>query len=158
MLPTFPADSFDASTDFAFLCTEADPAKLAAAVRAELVRSHHNLSDGMKEWALLGWYELPAVALVRSRCCPASAPPLALPDTGACPPITQVLGTLATAAAATSDPSDKALQKAVDGYTTDVYCAVRSGFAHRFGRRDKPEGGEDTTFAKFLARFVKAKR
>jgi hypothetical protein len=157
VLPTFPPESFDPSTDFGFLCAEADPAKLGAAIRTELVRTHRNMSDGMREWALLGWYELPAVALLRARCCP-SAPPLALPDARGCSPVADVLGAIASAAAAAEGPADKALQKAVDGYTSETYCAVRSGIAHRFGRRDKPEGGEDTTFARFLARFVKTKR
>jgi hypothetical protein len=155
--PVFPSESFDSTSDFSFLCSENDTSKARQAFRTELVRVGHNLSDGMREWALLGWYELPTVAMIRARCCPAAAP-LELPETRSCTPMADILSGLATAAQAATDPADKTLQKAVDAYTSEVYCVVRSGIAHRFGRRDKPEGGEDTTFQRFLARFVKARR
>jgi hypothetical protein len=122
------------------------------------VRSHrNNISDGMREWALLGWYETAAFAVVRGRCCPGAAP-LKLPETGACTPLPEVLAGISTAAAATTDPADKALKKAVDAYTSDVHCIVRSGIAARFGRVGNPQGGEDTTFMRFLGQVVAAKR
>jgi hypothetical protein len=110
----------------------------------------------MREWALLGWYELAAVSLLRARCCP-SARPFEWPEARACKPMAEALAPLDRAALAAPDPSDKALKDAVDAYTHEVYCIARSGVAHRFGRRDKPEGGEDTAFSRFVAGFVKAK-
>jgi eukaryotic-like serine/threonine-protein kinase len=153
----FPPDSFDHATDFSALCSETDPFKTGAGIRRELVRGHRTVSDGMREWALLGWYEIPAASLVRSRCCP-SPEPLEFPETKACKPMAEVLAPLDHATAATSDPADQTLRDAVDAYTRDVYCIVRSGIAHRFGRKDKPEGGEITAFTHFLGRFLKVKR
>src|SRR5262249_38317751 len=147
VVPLFPADSFDASTDFSFLCAETDPFKGGTAVRTELVRARRNISEGMREWALLGWYETAAFSVIRSRWCP-SAPPLQLPEVRGCTPMPEVLGQLAAAAGSTSDPADKALKKAVDAFTDDVHCIVRSGNAARFGRVGNPRGGEDTTFTR----------
>jgi hypothetical protein len=157
VVPLFPPESFDASTDFSFVCSEADPLKGGSAVRTQLVRSHRNLSEGMKEWALLGWYEPAAFSVIRARCCP-SAPPLQLPEVRGCTPVPDLLAGISTAAAATRDPADKALKKAVDAYTSNVYCIVRSGIAARFGRVGNPQGGEDTTFMRFLGQVVAAKR
>jgi hypothetical protein len=157
VVPVFPPESFDASSDFSFVCEEADPIKGASAIRTQLVRSHRNISDGMKEWALLGWYEVPAFAVVRARCCP-GAPALKLPETPGCSPVAELLGGITAATAATTDPADKALKKAVDAYTSNLYCIVRSGVAARFGRVGNPQGGEDTTFMRFLGQVVAAKR
>jgi hypothetical protein len=156
-MPLFPPDSFDNATDFSALCSETDPLKMSAMIRKELVRSRHPVSDGMREWAMLGWYEVPADSLVRSRCCPSSKP-FEFPETRTCKPMAEVLAPLDRAAAAASDPGDQALRDAVDAYTREVYCIVRSGFAHRFGRKDKPEGGEITAFTHFLGRALKARR
>ena len=32
------------------------------------------LTDGMREWAGLGWYEAAAYGVLRARCCPTPAP------------------------------------------------------------------------------------
>jgi hypothetical protein len=77
--PLFPAGSFDGSADLSFVCTEGDPIKGGTAVRVELVRTRRNLSEGMKEWALLGWYEMAAFTVIQARCCPALPRPK-LPD------------------------------------------------------------------------------
>jgi hypothetical protein len=111
----------------------------------------------MKEWALLGWYEMAAFSVVRARCCP-SAPPLQLPEAHGCAPMPDVLAGIAAAATATADPADKALKKAVDAYTDAIHCVVRSGNATRFGRVGNPQGGEDTTFMHFLSHVVTAGR
>ncbi len=156
-MPLFPADSFDSATDFSFVCAEADPAKGGAAVRTQLVRARHNVSLGMKEWALLGWYEMAAFSVIRSRCC-ASPPKLQVPEVGTCAPIPEILDGVAAAAKATTDPADKALRHAVDAFTTAIHCIVRSGVAARYGRVGNPQGGEDTTFMHFLSRVVTSER
>jgi hypothetical protein len=81
-----------------------------------------------------------------------------MPDAKVCTPMAEILAPLERAALATSDPGDKAVHDAVDAYTHEVYCIVRSGIAHRFGRKGKPEGGEVTAFTHFLTRFLKTKR
>jgi hypothetical protein len=157
VVPLFPADSFDPATDFSFVCTETDPIKGAAAVRAQLVRARHNASEGMKEWALLGWYEMAAFSVVRARCCP-SPPKLQLPEVISCAALPDLLDGIASTAKATTDPADKGLRHAVDALTTAIHCVVRSGAAVRYGRVGNPQGGEDTTLMHFLSRVVTSER
>jgi serine/threonine-protein kinase len=154
----FPPESFPASPDFAFLCTETDPLKGAAGVRAEMVRAHKNESVAMAEWALLGWYDLAAFSVMRGHCC-TSPPPLKTAEVPkSCDAVPEVLSSIDKAVAQAKSPSDEGVQKAVDAYTHDIYCIVRTGLAARFGRVDKPQGGEDSAFKRFLARVIQAKR
>ncbi len=140
------------------MCAEPDVLKGAAGVRAELVRAHKNESEGMREWALLGWYELAAFSVIRGRCCP-SPPPLKMAEVPrSCAPVPEVLAAIDEAIVSAADVSDERLRKAVDAYTHDVYCIVRTGIAARFGRIDNPQGGEDTAFKGFLGRVIQAKR
>jgi hypothetical protein len=157
VVPLFPPDSFDAASDFSFVCSEADPLKGGAVIRTQLVRAHHHVSEGMKEWALLGWYEMSAFSVIQAHCCP-SAAPLRLPEVPGCEPLQETFAGITTAVGATSDPSDKTLKRAVDAYTTNIHCIVRRGMATRFGRVGNPQGGEDTTFMRLLGRVVTAKR
>jgi hypothetical protein len=155
--PAFASESFDAATDFSFVCGETDPLKIGNQIRTELVRARHGVEGGMKDWALLGWHELAAVALIRGRCCP-GAKPLALAEAPSCAPVATVLDSLTSAARAATDPKDATLAAAGSAYTTEVYCLVRSNVGHRFGHPQPPDGGEDTTFQRFLDRFVRARR
>src|SRR5262249_21090343 len=120
VLPLFPPESFDAATDFSFICSETDPIKGGASIRMQLVRAHHNVSEAMKEWALLGWYEMASFAVLQAHCCPSVAP-LKLPEVHGCPSMPDALAAIASAAGATSDPADKALKKIVETYTNDIH-------------------------------------
>jgi hypothetical protein len=153
----FPPESFEATSDFSFVCSETDPIKGGAAIRTQLVRAHHNVSDGMKEWAILGWYEMAAFSVIQAQCCP-SAAPVKLPEIHGCRSLPEAFSAISAAARAASDPSDKALKKAVEAYTNDIHCIVRAGNANRFGRVGNPQGGEDTAFMHVLGRVVAAKR
>jgi hypothetical protein len=154
VIPLFPPESFDVATDFSFVCSETDPIKGGAAIRTQLVRAHHNVSEAMKEWALLGWYEMAAFAVIQARCCPSPAP-LKLPEVHGCPSLSEALTAIGAAARAASDPADKGLKKAVDTYTNDIHCVVRIGMASRFAHMGNPQGGEDTTFTHLLGRMAK---
>ena len=37
------------------------------------------LPDGMREWAIVGWYGMASFAAIRATCCPASSPELHIP-------------------------------------------------------------------------------
>jgi len=70
--PLFPPDTFtgDAMPDFSFLCKETDPRKGIGSMKTRIVLGNGgHVSEGMKEWALSGWYQLATFAVVRSRCC-----------------------------------------------------------------------------------------
>jgi hypothetical protein len=161
MRPLFAPDTFgsESSLDFAPLCQETDPRRGSLMIKSRVVLgSGGRLTDGKREWALVGWYEMAVFAVIRGRCCP-SAAPLKLPEPAAsCSATDQRLNDLAAAVIATSDAKDKKLKEAVDQYTKAIYCLVRNGQAAAYARTDPPQGGEDTAFLKMLSRVVASNR
>jgi hypothetical protein len=161
MTPLFAKGTFsgDARPDFSFVCRESDPRRGVAGIKKQVVlaAAKRSVSDGMREWALLGWYELASYAVMRARCCP-GAPSLKLPPAPSpCHGLEAFLDDLGAAAIAARDPKDKDLDKAIKRYTDEVYCFVRTGGTSLFGYIGPPKGGEETAFRKTLAR-VAAKR
>lgn len=143
---TFPTDE----TPLQFVCAEPSPVKGGPRVRATLVEvSAKATSPGMKEWAVLGFYELAAFAVLRGKCCPASA--LELP---ASPPDCESMQTSleSVAAAASAEATQEAVDKALDSYAKAVRCVVRNKMSKVFGEHASLGGGEATTFKKILAR------
>lgn len=134
------------------MCTITDPRKGGGAVRTEVVRAgaRKRVSDGMREWAVLGWYEMAAFAIMRSSCCPSAAPldiPIAIPTCDIETPLLE-LATLASSAAA----EDAKVTAALDAYTNAVRCVARAGGSDGFGQKGGPQGGESGTFEKTLKR------
>lgn len=151
----FAEDSFDeegVEGALDFVCKEASPIRGAPKVREVLVREGRGkVTGGMKEWALLGFYELAAYAVLRDRCCSANAPPLDLPvSPGKCPPLTDSLGEVARASRPGSDA--KAVSPAVDTFDEAVRCITRSKQTKLFGGYPRPSGGEGTALKKTMAR------
>ncbi len=123
--PLFPEHTFNdtSSTDLGFLCEMTDPRQAAPRLGRELVHSRgDSITDGMKEWPSLGWYQMAVVAIARARCCPDAAP-LVLPSNGGtCPPLEKALDDLGRAAARGDDAAKEL------GQVDDVIlCLVRNG-------------------------------
>ncbi|WP_437504728.1 hypothetical protein [Sorangium sp. So ce1099] len=158
MAPLFPGRSVDAETagQLSFICAEADPMKGVAALKGHLAQAAAGGgSDATKEWAVLGWYDMATLAALRARCCDAP-PPFELPRAAeGCPPVDAALNDLGAAVASASSPGDRALAKASRRYTRTVQCVVRVGAASRYGRKNKPNGGEASAFKKVLARALR---
>jgi hypothetical protein len=159
MTPLFAKGTFHRGfkPDFSFVCGQTDPRRGAEGLKKQVVlaAAKRSVSDGMREWALLGWYELSSYAVMRARCCP-GAPPLKLPPAPSpCHPVDKVLDDLGAAALAAQGPKDKDLHKAVKRYTDEVYCLVRAGGTSLFGHVGPPRGGEETAFRKTLVRVTR---
>jgi hypothetical protein len=150
----FPPDSFDDKKrpDMAFVCTEPDPRQGAQKVHEVLVRAGmgRTVSDGMREWAVMGWYELAAFAALRGRCCPDLAPLELPPSPGTCPSLKDALDGIAKSAR--PGATDGAQKDAVAAFKKSLSCTIKSGKAKPFGAYPRPQGGEDTAFSKTLER------
>jgi eukaryotic-like serine/threonine-protein kinase len=134
-----------------FVCAERDPRKGASLVKEVVVRaSQGRVTDGMREWALLGWYELAAYAALRGRCCP-GAEPLELPVTpGSCPDFGDALR--AISAAARPEAPEASFAEASAAFDASLRCVLRSRQTKAFGKHKKLAGGEGTAFEKTFAR------
>ncbi|WP_437896008.1 hypothetical protein [Sorangium sp. So ce124] len=159
-MPLFPGKSVDAATAGQLLsvCAEIDPMKGVAALKSHLAQAAgpKGVSDATKEWAVLGWHDMATLATLRARCCHAP-PPLQLPPTPeGCAPLDEALNELGAAVASASAPGDRAVAKAARRYMRAAQCVARVGAATRYGRKDKPSGGEASAFKKVLSRALRS--
>ncbi|MDC0683898.1 hypothetical protein [Sorangium atrum] len=159
-MPLFPGKSVDAATAGQLLsvCAEIDPMKGVAALKSHLAQAAgpKGVSDATKEWAVLGWHDMATLATLRARCCHAP-PPLELPPTPeGCTPLDEALNELGAAVASASAPGDRAVAKAARRYMRAAQCVARVGAATRYGRKDKPNGGEASAFKKVLSRALRS--
>jgi hypothetical protein len=137
--------------DFGFLCEETNPIKGANRLHTQVVLGgggEKGVTDGMREWANLGWYAMGAFALVRGHCCEAPAALRTPTALAVCE-----LDTRLTALGEAASGSDAdAAAAALDQLNEAVYCLARGGTAHVFGQEGMPRGGEFETFRKAFTR------
>jgi len=110
-----------------------------------------NVTEAMREWSKLGWYEIAAYGLLRSQCCP-DAPALTAPKLIAACKLEAALAVIANSMddAAQMDRAAKAFHRA-------ARCIALSGAAEIFGRFDPPYGGERKYFDRIAERVRKAR-
>lgn len=147
-----PADTFAGTfTDLTSICAQEDAVQGAQDLRLMIVRAGAGrpVTAGMKEWSLLGMYELPAFAILRGRCCGKQTVNVPSSPDG-CP--TTVASAL-KGLAATDLSSKKAVDQAIEALDRAFRCVQRSGADKRFGGYNALSGGEVTPFRKILARL-----
>jgi hypothetical protein len=156
----FPPDTFDDKSNLDFLCKQFDPRRGAASLRAEVAKVGlvgRTTTQGMREFAVLGWYEMAVYVMARDKCCPADAlEPLDLPlSLGQCPSLTTALDAIGKAA---HDKTD--LEGPIAQYRDSVVCIVR-GLAHNTGVASPyaygaaPDGGAEVAMKKFATRAMR---
>jgi hypothetical protein len=148
-------DAFgEISVDVSFCCEETAAYGTTIKLKSEVVRAGgHGVSDGMKEWSQLGWYEMAAFAVMRTHCCP-DAPALVVGHAKIAP--CRLEESLAWMANAIDDGDD--MQQAVLAYTNAVRCITSKGYSESFGQYDLPQGGELTIIDRILQRIAKLRK
>jgi hypothetical protein len=139
-----PKGTFGKAPDVEWLCSETDPRAGGEKLRVAIVSAapKGEVTDAMKIFARIGWYEMPAFAMVRAGCCP-DAKPLALPDAHCS--MDAALRELGDAVVSVKDV-DASLKK----YTESIHCELNHGGAKMLRRSTRPAGGEDTAFRELV--------
>lgn len=154
-----PPDTFESGwVDLSFVCGEADVVKGARRLREAIVLggSGRSVTNGMKEWSLLGFFELPTYAVIRDRCCPKAGPPSVPASPAICKPTMDdaVFGVMQAARRGEVPAEELAkVDKA-------ARCILRAQQATGFGQHPKPSGGEGTalrTIANRVTKFLKSR-
>jgi hypothetical protein len=139
-----PKGAFGKTPSVEWLCGETDPREGADKLHSAVVSSAPKgaTTDAMRIFSRIGWYAMPAFAVVRAGCC-ADAKPLALPEEncGMSAALTDV-----GKAAMASDAIDESLKK----YTESIHCELNRGGAKMLRRAERPAGGEDTAFLELI--------
>ncbi|HEY3498156.1 MAG TPA: hypothetical protein VGK73_25835 [Polyangiaceae bacterium] len=142
-----PKGTFGKSPDVEWVCSESDPREGGEKLRVAIVSAapKGEVTDTMKIFARIGWYEMPAFAMVRAGCCP-DAKPLALPD-GQCG-MDAALREIGDAVVSVKD-----VHPALKKYTESIHCELNRGGAKMLRRSTRPAGGEDTAFLELVKRL-----
>ncbi len=72
MAEYLPKGTFTKTPEVEWLCSETDPRIGADKLHSTIVANgpHSGASDAMKIFSRIGWYAMPAFAVVRAGCCP----------------------------------------------------------------------------------------
>ncbi len=123
------------------LCSDRDPRHLAKELhRRIVVGGQGQISAGMREWSLLSWYELAAIATIKQDCCPAAT--LELPEAPVCEP-------LATSLSRVAKQKDAA---AVDNLEDQIACLYDKQAPRPYRYPTRPDSGNKSAFKLFLDR------
>jgi hypothetical protein len=139
-----PKGTFIKTPEVEWLCTETDPRAGADKLHGIIVSAGPKgaPSDAMKIFSRIGWYAMPAFAVVRAGCCP-DASPLSLPE-GHCQ-MEQKLRDIGEAVVSSHDVTDP-----LKAYTESIHCELNRGGAKMLRRAERPAGGEDTAFLELV--------
>jgi hypothetical protein len=143
-----PKGAFAKEPDLAFLCSEPDPNKAAQELRVAIVGSAPKgaLTDAMKLWARLGWYDMAAYAVIRAGCCEEpKALELAAPAQS-CDAMSELLHDVGKDVV-----SGKSYDDSLKKYTAAIHCELNAGHTQVAGRNQRPQPGEDTAFKDFVS-------
>jgi hypothetical protein len=151
MKALFAEGTFADEPPLAFVCEEPNAVKGAAKVKEAVVNAGTGKapSPGMKEWAVLGFYELAAYAVLRGRCC-AGGDTFSAPDATGCPSMNEALQKVASVS--TKEASEDDAKAAQKGFVASVKCISQSKASKTFGGYPDLAGGEGSTFLKTLDR------
>ncbi|HTQ04850.1 MAG TPA: hypothetical protein VMI54_13385 [Polyangiaceae bacterium] len=139
-----PKGTFAKTPDVEWLCPETDPREGAEKLRVALVSAapKGTVTEAMKIFSRIGWYAMPAFAVVRAGCCP-DAKPIALPEEHCA--MSTALRDVGDAVVAAKDVTEP-LKK----YTETIHCELNHGGAKMLRRAERPQGGEDTAFLELV--------
>ena len=147
-----PEDTFAGTfTDLTPLCAQSSIVQGARDLRLIIVRAGtgRSVTAGMKEWSLIGSFELPAFAIIQNRCC--AVAPVKVPSSpDGCP---TSLETAIRALERSELSVKKEVNKVIDDIDRAIRCIERSGAEKRFGGYAALSGGEVTPFRKLVARL-----
>jgi len=141
-----PKGTFDKAPDMSWVCEEADPRTGAEKLRVAVINGGKgNVSDAMKIFARIGWYDMAAFAVVHAGCCE-NAKALSLPPPSkGCTAMDESLREIGSSVVAS-----RSYEEPMKAYTAAIHCEVNAGKAGALRHGTHPAGGEDSAFTELV--------
>lgn len=143
-----PEGAFSAPPSLGWICAESDPRAGSQRLKAAVVanRPRNQVTEAMKIFSRLEWFEMAAYAVVYSGCC-TEAKPLELPppSTG-CPDMAAELGKIGKQVVAAAEPAD-----ALRAFEAAARCESAAGQAFRYQRPGPPAPDQMSAFQQLVA-------
>jgi len=146
----FAEDAFGGETpDLGFVCETTVASQGAIELETRLVKGQRGrgVTTAMKQWSVLGWYEMAAFAIIRSICCPRAAK-LKSKRGHSCD-FDVAINELARVGAGGDDAARSA---ALDGYNKSIRCLVNLKLQGLYGYGDAPYGPEQAVLLEMVQR------
>ncbi len=142
-----PKGTFEKAPDMSWVCEESDPRTGAEKLRVAVINGGKgNVTDAMKIFARIGWYDMAAFAVVRAGCCEnAKALSLPPPSTG-CTAMADSLREIGQLGGCVSRSYDESLK----AYTAAIHCEMNAGKGGALRHAARPAGGEDGAFGELV--------
>ncbi|MET0790426.1 MAG: hypothetical protein ABW061_02805 [Polyangiaceae bacterium] len=141
-----PKGTFDKAPDMSWVCEESDPRNGAEKLRVAVINGGKgSVSDAMKIFARIGWYDMAAFAVVRAGCCE-NAKPISLPPPSAnCSAMDESLREIGSAVVAS-----RSYEEPMKAYTAAIHCELNAGKGATLRHSGHPVGGEDSAFGELV--------
>ncbi|HET9952861.1 MAG TPA: hypothetical protein VFQ61_00075 [Polyangiaceae bacterium] len=144
-----PKGAFGKSPDLTWLCEESNPAKGAEKLRAAVVSSAPRgvVTDAMKLFARLGWYDMAAFAVVRAGCCEDVKPLRMHDDVGkSCTDkMPQALDEIAKEVIGGGNRAE-----ALKRFNSSIQCEINQSHSLQIGRAQRFDPNEEAVFGEFV--------
>jgi serine/threonine protein kinase len=141
-----PKGTFDKAPDMSWVCEADDPRTGAEKLRVAVINGGKgNVTEAMKIFSRLGWYDMAAFAVVRAGCCE-NAKALSLPPpSNGCTAMEDSLRDIASAVVAS-----RSYDEPLKTYTAAIHCEMNAGKGATLRHTTRPAGGEDSAFAELV--------
>jgi hypothetical protein len=147
----FAPDAFPEKVPkFGFVCEQTDPRKIAMNLKARLVYAQKRgkpVTDAMKEWSILNWYELAFASIVSRACC--AEPPVLDSKNDTCE-LDEHLTALGEAGR-----TGKQLEEKLTAFDKAVQCVINFGLSAHFHQKHPTYGPEREAFKRISERSRK---
>ncbi|MEI9942331.1 MAG: hypothetical protein WDO69_34370 [Pseudomonadota bacterium] len=141
-----PKGTFEKAPDMSWVCEESDPRTGAEKLRVAVINGGKGgVTDAMKIFARIGWYDMAAFAVVRAGCCE-NAKPLSLPaPSSGCTAMDDSLREIGSAVVAS-----RSYDEPMKAYTTAIHCEMNAGKGAALRHAARPANGEDSAFGELV--------
>lgn len=142
-----PKGAFGKPPDFGWVCEQNNPLEGAASLKSALVKYKPpgQVTDAMKVFSQLGWYEMAAYSVVHAGCC-ADAGPLKLVDPApGCARVDEPLNSIGT-----SVVGNQSATAAIDAFDQSAKCEAKAQRAGSYNQKAAPTGAERRAFEDYL--------
>ena len=141
-----PKGTFDKAPDMSWVCQESDPRSGAEKLRVAVINGGKgNVSDAMKIFARIGWYDMAAFAVVRAGCCENAAQLSLPPPSPNCGAMDSALRDIGSAVVA-----QRSYEEPMKAYTAAIHCELNAGKGGALRHTGHPAGGEDSAFGELV--------
>jgi hypothetical protein len=141
-----PKGTFEKAPDMSWVCEQSDPVAGAEKLRVAVINGGKgSVTDAMKIFSRIGWYDMAAFAVVRAGCCEAAKPLSLPPPSAGCTAMDEALRDIASSVVAS-----RSYDEPLKTYAAAIQCELNAGRGAALHHTTRPATGEDGAFGELV--------